>query len=79
MPMTRISEKDHQVLLDISGKTGMSHQEIIHEALDTYQRDQLLDAINEGFEKLKADDSKWKELSRERRELDKTGNDGLSD
>ena len=79
MPLTRISNSDHQILLDLSKKTGMSHQQIIHNALDTYQRDRLLDSINESFARLKANKSAWKEMTTERKQLEKSSDDGVKD
>ncbi len=79
MPNTRISEPDHRLLQSLSDQTGKGHQEIIHEALDTYQRERLLDAINEGYARLKSEKSSWAEVSRERRLLEKANADGLID
>jgi len=59
MPTTRISENDHRLLQDLATQTGKQHQEILHEALDTYQRERLLDGINAGFERLRADKAEW--------------------
>ena len=59
MPTTRISESDHKVLQALSAQTGKGHQEIIDEALSTYQREALLDGINAGYAKLKTDQSEW--------------------
>jgi predicted transcriptional regulator len=60
MPTTRISETDHRVLQSLAEQTGKAHQEIIHEALTTYQRESLLDGINAGFARLRADNAGWK-------------------
>jgi hypothetical protein len=59
MPTTRIFEDDHRLLRDLAAQTGKQQQEIIHEALDTYQRERLLDGINAGFERLRADKAGW--------------------
>jgi hypothetical protein len=79
MPMTRISDADHRTLQDIAAKTGMSHNEIIHEALDIYQRDRLLDAGNEAYARLKSNKKEWASMLRERRLLEGTNLDGLKD
>jgi hypothetical protein len=79
MPTTRISDTDHRVLQDLAIRTGKQHQEIIHEALDSYQRERLLDEINEGYARLRADKASWAELKRERRLLEEAGADGLGD
>lgn len=49
MRTTRISVSGHRVLQDLATKTGKRHQEIIHEAVCTYQRERLLDEINVGY------------------------------
>jgi len=66
MPATRISLEDHRVLQNLAARTGKRHQEIIHEALDNYQRDQLLDDINSAFDRLRANKKRWAEEIAER-------------
>lgn len=79
MPTTRISDTDHRVLQNLATKTGKQHQEIIHEALDSYQRERLLDEINEGYARLRSDKALWAEVKGERRILEEAGADGLGD
>ncbi len=79
MPTTRISEPDHRLLQSLSDQTGEGHQEIIHDALDTYQRERLLDAINDGYARLTSYKSTWAEVVRERRLLERADADGLVD
>jgi hypothetical protein len=79
MPTTRISDTDHRVLQSLATKTGKQHQEIIHEALDSYQRERLLDEINEGYARLRSDKALWVEVKGERRILEEAGADGLGD
>ncbi|MFN2603716.1 MAG: toxin-antitoxin system protein [Gemmatimonadaceae bacterium] len=66
MPTTRISEDDHRVLQTLAAQTGKQHQEILHEALDTYRRDRLLDNINSAFERLRANEKDWAQEKKER-------------
>jgi hypothetical protein len=61
MPTTRILDADHRLLQSLAQQTGKQHQEIIHEALETYHRDRLLDEINAAFGRLKADPVAWQE------------------
>ncbi len=79
MPTTRISDSDHCLLQNLATKTGKQHQEIIHEALDTYQRERLLDEINEGYSRLRADKASWAVVKGERSLLEEAGTDGLGD
>ncbi len=79
MATTRISESDHRLLQNLANQTGKQHQQIIHEALDTYQREQLLDSINDGYARLKADKASWVAVKDERLLLEESGNDGLED
>ena len=75
MPTTRISADDHRVLLELAARTGKQHQEIIHEALDNYQRDQLLNGINSAFERLRSNKKGWAEEIAERELWDATLSD----
>jgi hypothetical protein len=79
MPTTRISVSDHRVLQDLATSTGKQHQEIIHEALDSYQRERLLDEINAGYSRLRADKAAWAAVKSERHLLEASGTDGLND
>ena len=77
MPTTRISDSDHRVLQSLANQTGLQHQEIIHQALDAYQRERILDAINTGFERLRADSKVWEAEEKERALWDDTSGDGV--
>ena len=77
MPTTRILDSDHKVLQALAAQTGKAHQDIIHEALTTYQRNSLLDGINAGFAQLKADSAEWNEEKAERALWANTLDDGL--
>lgn len=77
MPTTRILDADHQLLQSLAQQTGKQHQEIIHEALETYHRNHLLDEINAAFGRLKADPAAWQEELSERAAWDDTLGDGL--
>jgi predicted transcriptional regulator len=72
MPTTRISESDHKALQTLARQTGKQQQEIIHDALDTYQREKLLDEINAGFERLRSRAADWNAELEERRLWDNT-------
>lgn len=77
MPTTRIRESDHQLLQGLAEKTGKQHQEIIHEALDAYERQRLLDEINAAYARLKANPEEWQDELDERRIWDKAVGDGI--
>lgn len=79
MPTTRISGSDHRVLQSLAEQTGKGHQEIIHEALSTYQRETLLDGINAGYARLRADHAEWALEKGERQLWENTLADGLDD
>lgn len=79
MPTTRISESDHRVLQRLAEQTGKAHQEIIHEALTTYQRESLLDGINAGFARLRADHGEWTRETGERQLWENTLSDGIDE
>jgi len=79
MPTTRISETDHKALQELALQTGKQQQEIIHEALDTYRREKLLDEINAGFERLRSRPADWKAEMEERHLWENTVADGLTE
>jgi hypothetical protein len=79
MPNTRITERDHAILQAISAQTGKPHSEIIHEALDTYQRKSLLDRANAGYARLRENKVEWNAELAERKLWEATLPDGLDD
>lgn len=78
MATTRILDADHKLLQDLAQQTGKQHQEIVHEALDMYSRERLLDEINAAFGRLRADRTAWADEIAEREAWDDTVGDGLS-
>lgn len=77
MPTTRILDSDHLLLQNLAQRTGKQHQEIIHEALDSYHRERLLDDINTAFGLLKAQPDTWNVELAEREEWEETLADDL--
>ncbi len=77
MATVRILDIDHQLLQGLAERTGKQQQEIIHEALDTYRREGLLDEINQGFARLRSQSAEWDVEMEERRLWDNTLADGL--
>jgi len=78
MAITRILDIDHALLQELATQTGKQHQEIIHEALANFHRDQILDDINAAFAQLKRDDLAWGEELAERAAWDGTAGDGAT-
>ncbi|HEY5087780.1 MAG TPA: hypothetical protein VII66_10525 [Gemmatimonadaceae bacterium] len=78
MATTRILDADHKLLRELSEQTGKQQQEIVHDALDMYRRDQLLEEINTAFGRLKADPKAWADELSERRAWDDTVADGMT-
>jgi len=78
MATTRIFDSDHARLRELASITGKQQQEIIHEALEAYDRNVMLDAINAGFSALKQDAGAWQEEQAERTAWDGTGLDGVT-
>jgi hypothetical protein len=77
MPTTRIQEADHRLLQELADKTGKQHQEIIHEALTSYDRQTLLDEINKAYARLRSNSKEWAEELEERRAWDNSLADGI--
>ena len=78
MPTTRILEADHLLLQRLAKQHGKQQQEIIHEALDRYHRDELLDQINAAFANLSADPAAWHAEQQERAAWDAARFDGTA-
>ena len=78
MAQTRILDSDHTLLQELAAKTGKQHQEIIHEALEAFHREWLLDEINAAFALVKRDHNAWREEQAERAAWDGTALDGVT-
>ncbi len=76
---TRINEVDHARLQRLAEKTGQSQQDVLHRALETYERDCFLDSVNVAFAALKADPAAWAEEMAERAAWDAGGLPGSED
>jgi predicted transcriptional regulator len=75
MSATRISPRDHQRLQRLAKETGQSQQEVISHALESYERECMLDALNASFAELRADPQAWANELAERAQWDTTSND----
>jgi hypothetical protein len=78
MAQTRILDADHALLQALAASTGKQHQEIIHEALEAFHRNRMLDEINAAFAAVKRDDKAWREEQSERMAWDGTAADGVT-
>ncbi len=78
MATTRIFDTDHALLQELAAKTGKQHQVIIHEALETFHRERMLDDINAAFAQVKRDKSAWLSEQAERTAWDGTAADGVT-
>jgi hypothetical protein len=77
MATMRIQDSDHQIVQALAERTGKLQQDIIHEALDTYQREALLDEINAGFARLRSNPTEWDAEKEERALWENTLSDGI--
>lgn len=73
----RIDDQSRETLRELSGLSGQSMQEVLHQAVEAYRRRVFLEQVNAAYGKLKADPKAWAELQRERDEWDATLGDGL--
>ena len=78
MATASIFDGDHARLRELAKITGKQQQEIIHEALEAYDRNVILDGINAGFTALKQDAAAWREERAERAAWDGTASDGVT-
>ncbi len=72
----RIGAETHQVLKEISRRTGEPARVVLRNALEAYRRKCFLEEVNRGFAALKKNKKAWKEELAERRAWDATLADG---
>jgi len=70
MATIKISKKSHNILKGISSVFGVSMQVILDDAVEQYQRKELMGQINADFLKLKKNNKLWKDELDERKEWD---------
>ena len=76
---TRISDRDHQRLQRLAKETNQTHVDVLTQALDMFEREHFFDALNAGFERLRADAKAWQEELDERAAWDATVGDTAED
>ena len=72
-----ISAASHQVLHELTQRTGRTAAEVLDRALDAYRRQVFLDEVNAGYAALRADPQAWAALEAERRSMAGCLMDGL--
>ena len=73
----RISIETRNQLHELANQAGVSMQQLIEKALESYRRQQLLLAANAAYAALREDEAAWDELAEERSVWDTTLGDGL--
>jgi hypothetical protein len=76
-PSIRISEASYQILRELAEQTGQAMTEVLDKAIDAYQRQVFLDAVNAGYAALRSDPKAWADELKERQLWDATVMDGL--
>lgn len=79
MTTAKISPKTVRILNRLQRRYHKPKTVLIDLALKKYEDQMLLEEINEGYARLKADKKAWEEELEERRELEGTLGDGLED
>lgn len=72
-----ISEKAHETLRELVQTTGQTMQDILDRAVEDYRRKVFIDAVNAGYDALRANPEAWAEHLAERQTWDTTLADGL--
>lgn len=75
----RVSTKTRDVLREMAGMIGLSMQEIVERAIESYRREQLLQTANTAYAALRADSNAWQAYQAEQTEWDVTLADGLKE
>lgn len=79
MTTAKISQQSAHILDRLHRKYHKSKTALIDQALKKYEDQIILDEINEGYARLKADRKAWEEELKERKELEGSLGDGLED
>ncbi|MCA1595099.1 MAG: toxin-antitoxin system protein [Chloroflexi bacterium] len=66
----RVTPTTYRALKDLSAESGDSMQAVMENALDVYQRQQMMERLNAAFARLRADEAAWQEELEERQEWD---------
>lgn len=77
MTTAKISPKTARILERLQRRYDKPKTVLIDLALKKYEDQMLLEEINEGYARLKADKKAWEEELQERQELEGTLGDGL--
>ena len=75
----RIQDRTFVILKQLEEEMSTSKQSILHQALDKFQRDKIVEDINKYYEELKKDPGLWKEECEEREIWESASHDGLDD
>ncbi|MEA3401326.1 MAG: toxin-antitoxin system protein [Armatimonadota bacterium] len=73
----RVSDETHRTLREISERRGEPMTQVLADAVDRLRDEDLLQRTNEAYARLRADSHTWKEVMRERAEIEGTLADGL--
>ena len=73
----RISSQSYQILKELSRDEGQTMQSLIDNALEDLRRRKILEATNQAFARLKANESEWNEELAERELWENTLSDGV--
>lgn len=75
--IVRVSDRSDSIIKEIALRTGKAKTEVIELALETYRRVERMNALNEGYKKLRDDKESWEKELKKRDELEGTLLDGL--
>jgi predicted transcriptional regulator len=73
----RISSNSYQILKELARDEGQTMQSLIDAALEDLRRRKILEATNQAFAALKANEGEWKEELAERELWENTLSDGV--
>jgi predicted DNA-binding protein len=78
-PNVRITPRSKAVLRALAKEEGKPMQAVLDEAIEKYQQDKLLDAMNAAYAAQRKDPGAWKQEQAERALWDQALTDGLED
>ena len=73
----RVSTETRDTLHELARTSGVSMQQVLERAIETYRRQRILAEVNAAYATVHEDAAAWDDLARERSAWDATLPDGL--
>lgn len=75
----RVDRDVHAKLKTIAEEEGLTLTDTLRKLVEQHRRDRLFDQADRAYQRLREDSDAWKEVEKERQEIEGTQADGLGD